>query len=65
MNELRCRRHLHAILNERTIEVRCQQCSKDAGKDVFHRWDTVTGEVLGDAPKHEAVERSTRVREVA
>ena len=44
--ELRCQRHLHGKLAGRLLEVRCQQCSRDTGQDVFHWWDTKTGEMV-------------------
>ena len=42
--ELRCTTHLHARLVDGLVEVRCRQCSKDQGRNVYHYWNAVTGE---------------------
>ena len=40
MIELRCEKHLHMKLDPDTelLSVKCQQCTRDQGRPVFHRW---------------------------
>ena len=56
--ELRCKRHLHGVLEiglparklpkqPHSVYVKqCRQCSRDMGRPVVHRWDAVTGEMI-------------------
>lgn len=49
VNELRCERHLHGVVDGLVIAVRCRWCSKATGREVVHRFDAATGVMLKDA----------------
>lgn len=61
--ELRCSRHLHGKLRGRTIEVRCHQCSRATGKDVFHVWNLDCD--LGEEGRAEAEHAQAKSEEAA
>ena len=46
---LRCERHKHGEYDpdERVFVRKCQQCSRAAGREVYHRWHIDDGVVRG------------------
>ena len=47
MIDLRCDKHMHMRFDPDAgvLEVKCQQCTRETGKPIFHRWRLEDGKI--------------------
>lgn len=48
---LRCGHRIHGTLEDRVIVVKCRSCTSLAGHPVYHRFDTMTGQMVDEDGK--------------